>query len=222
MSMLKKLKSIFVVEDENPSNSVEKSTGSTSDNSELPSSRPSSAPIADLTDDSTPDNKFIEMLLKAIEAQNLDGFDYLEFKQSLQSLVKVESIEEKRFQNAFAMASTLGLSKDKLFKSAQHYANVLNDEQKKFEEAFQKQKAAQVSEKENRIKSLQQTVKDKQNQLKQLQKEIGDAETQLGSVEAQINQSLAKIEGTYGRFYASYNLVLGQIKDDISKIEKYI
>lgn len=226
MSMFKKLKGIFIIEEEGMKSSGTVSSDSSSEDTAATvkspkEASPGSSSGTELPSEG-PDNKFIDLLLKAIESKNMDGFDYLEFKQSLQSLVKLETLEEKRFQSAFAMASTMGLTKDKLFKSAQHYANVLHDEQKKFEEAFQKQKKAQIDEKESRMKTLQNQIREKQELLEQIQKEIADSEKQLSGIEDQVDKSLSKIESTHDKFYASYNLVLGQIKDDISKIEKYI
>ena len=49
-------------------------------------------------------SKFMEILFKAMEDNNLDGFDYLEFKQSLKSLEKMPMDEQTRFKSAFAMA----------------------------------------------------------------------------------------------------------------------
>ena len=48
--------------------------------------------------------KFMEILFKAMEDNNLDGFDYLEFKQSLKSLEKMPMDETTRFKSAFDMA----------------------------------------------------------------------------------------------------------------------
>ncbi len=224
MSMLKKLKGIFIEEleeDAKPSAaSVQKSKpkqakkGSKSSSIKVDTSKSTKA--------GKPDEKFVDMLLKAIEEQNLDGFDYLEFKQSLQSLSKVESDEAKRYKSAFAMASTMGLTKENLFSSAKHYASVLSKEEKKFSDAFKKQRETQVSERENRGTLLEESIKSKEAQIAQLQKEIDAEKKKLANVEADINKAVAKVELTKERFYGSYHLVLDQIKDDIDKFSQYL
>ena len=118
--MLKKLKSLFFVEDESAAAAQGKSTSSeekatpeanqSSVKKEVSSNKMSN-PAA------VPSKKFIDVLLKAIEANNLEGFDYLEFKQSLQSLTKVEMDEVTRYQSALAMAKTMGANKKSLVSS---------------------------------------------------------------------------------------------------------
>ena len=49
------------------------------------------------------DQKFIDVLMKAIEQNNKEGMDYLEFKNSLQSLSKLAMDEATRFKSAFIM-----------------------------------------------------------------------------------------------------------------------
>lgn len=230
MSMFKKLKSVFIVEDE----SAEETNSGTSTAKPAPSVSSGSSnmssvkPTADKDNigktgsGTKPDNKFIDLLLKAIESNNMDGFDYLEFKQSLQSLSKIEPDEAKRFQSAYAMAQTMGLDKKKLFDSAQHYSNVLADEERKFADAFQKQKTAQVVEREQKVEILKKSIISKEEQIKQLQAEIINAKDELNNIEGMINESLAKVEATKDGFYASYNMVMNQITSDVERIKQYI
>lgn len=221
MSMLKKLKRIFVVEEEGGRTSDPKPTKKSNkkavqetpviniDNSKKASS-------------SKPDEKFVTLLLKAIEENNVEGFDYIEFKQSVQSLKNVEQDEGQRFKNAFAMAESMGLTKNKLFSSAKHYVKVLDTEEKKFAEAFESQKNKQVNDRESRSTQMEASIKEKEAQIQKLQKEIDKEKKQLANVESDITKALAKVEATKDGFYAAYNMVLQQIKDDLDKITTYI
>ncbi len=222
MSMLKKLKRIFVVEEEGagPAPPDKESTPQ-------PKGRNVKKPNIKIDHSKSggktrPDEKFINLLLKAIEENNVEEFDYLEFKQSVQSLGPVESDEGQRFRNAFAMANAMGLTKNKLFSSAKHYVRVLDKEEKKFSEAFEAQKNKQVSDRENKSKDLEASIKLKQEQIKKLQAEIEVEKKQLDSIEADIAKALAKVEATKDGFYSAYNMVLQQIKDDLDKISTYI
>ena len=228
MSMFKKLKSVFVVEEEgkstNPTTSKNKTTPAAKSSPTKPKSaaksQPSAAPKS--SGQAKPENKFVDMLLRSIEANNIEGFDYLEYKQSLQSLVKIESDEAKRYQNAYAMAQTMGLTKKKLNDSIKRYLQILDGEEKKFSEAFEKQKSTQVIQREQNVANLKQSIQAKQQQIKKLQAEIKEAETELNKTEGKINESLAKVEATKEGFYASYQMVVGQIKADSEKIKQYI
>ena len=229
MSMFKKLKSVFVVEEEGkstkPTTSKNKTTPAAKSSASKPKSavknQPSSSPKPSATE-AKPENKFVDMLLRSIEANNIEGFDYLEYKQSLQSLVKIESDEAKRYQNAYAMAQTMGLTKKKLNDSIKRYLQILDGEEKKFSEAFEKQKSTQVIQREQNVANLKQSIQAKQQQIKKLQAEIKEAETELNKTEGKINESLAKVEATKEGFYASYQMVVGQIKADSEKIKQYI
>lgn len=224
MSMFKKLKSIFIIEEEGdtpaeastPKTDAEVKAQTTTTKS-TPSAKPKSAGA-----NAKPDSKFTDMLLHAIEANNIEGFDYLEFKQSLQSLTKVEPDEAKRYKSAFVMAQTMGLDKQKLYDSTQHYIKVLKDEEQKFADAFAKQKSAQVHQREQTVSSLKQTIKMKEAKIKQLQAEIDEATKELAGIEDKINKSLAKVEATKDGFYASYKMVTRQIEKDIERIKTYI
>ena len=228
MSMFKKLKSVFVVEEEGkstkPTTSKNKTTPAAKSSPTKPKSaaksQPSAAPKS--SGQAKPENKFVDMLLRSIEANNIEGFDYLEYKQSLQSLVKIESDEAKRYQNAYAMAQTMGLTKKKLNDSIKRYLQILDGEEKKFSEAFEKQKSTQVIQREQNVANLKQSIKAKQQQIKKLEAEIKEAETELNKTEGKINESLAKVEATKDGFYASYQMVAGQIKADAEKIKQYL
>ncbi len=230
--MLKKLKNIFVVEDdtlieaETGVKPSEKSSAQANTDDKAPPVS-AKAPKARI-DKATPnakvkvDSKFANLLFKAIEDNNVEGFDYIEFKQSVQSLKKVEADESKRYQNAFAMAGAMGLTKSKLFSSAKHYVSVLDVEEKKFAEAFNAQRAKQINQRETNGKMLTQSIKDKEAQIKKLQADIIKEKKQLEGIESQITKAMAKVEVTKEGFYGAYHMVLQQIKDDLDKITNYI
>ena len=219
--MLKKLKGIFVVQDE-------------SSGQKAPSDSPAKAPKTNAKQESTkvspkasssnskPDEKFVNLLFKAIEENNVEGFDYIEFMHSVKSLKKVEASESQRFRNAFAMANGMGLTKNKLFSTAKHYVKVLDTEEKKFAQAFESQRTKQVQERKNKSQSLEESIAAKEAQIKQLQAEIEAERKQLASIEGEITKSMAKVEATKEGFYAAYNMVLTQIKTDLDKITEYI
>lgn len=225
--MLKKLKNIFIVEDENQADTPPAS--SESDKQPAPKSAGPSFKVDKNMKNSPPkpgkskpDEKFTNLLLKAIEDNNIEGFDYIEFKQSVQSLSKVEPDEGKRYKNAFAMAGAMGLTKSKLFSSAKHYVNILDSEEKKFSEAFNAQKQKQVNQKESKSTELQQSINTKEDQIKKLQASIEKEKKQLGSIESDISKALAKVEATKEGFYGAYHMVLQQIKDDLDKISTHL
>lgn len=224
--MLKKLKSLFVVEDENPEltpgTPMKKGAApATKKGSKTSAKTTSTQPVkaSEIKTSAKPDSKFLNSLLTAVEANNLEGFDYLEYKQALQSLPK--HLDEKtRFESAFAMAKTMGASQGKLIQSGQHYVNVLSKEQGKFLNAYKGK--LETAKGTAEIKNLEQSMAQKQAQIEKLQKEIADGQKVLEQKKSAINQSVAKVELTKDKFLSAYKVVAGQIEEDIKKMQQYL
>lgn len=224
-NMFKKLKGLFIVEEEGGAQAVDPKTELNEskkmpEESNTPSIQTNQANIP--AGDFAPDQKFTDLLLKAIENQNLEGFDYLEFKNSIQSLTKVIPDESMRFKSAFEMAKTMGLDKAKLIQSGTHYINVLNAENKKFKDALENQKAKQIQGKSDQVAAVEKSIADKTKMIENLKKEIDTHTSQLDQLRSEVNEAVIKIESTNQQFIASFNLVYNQINEDIEKIKSHV
>lgn len=226
--MLKKLKSLFIVEEDSdkespgPASSVDKiETAPEPDTSEQLADVPDIEPDA-LPPNSKPDGKFVNVLLKAIDAANEEGFDYLEFKQSLQSLASMDMDEATRYQSAFAMAKTMGATPDRLLKSASTYLKILDQESKKFKQALSSQRSKQVTGRESELKDLQKTIALKKKKIQELTSEIEVHQEQLGQQKKSIQQAKAKVEMTNQQFQLAYQSVVKQIEKDSERMKKYL
>ncbi len=166
--------------------------------------------------------KFMEILFKAMEDNNLEGFDYLEFKQSLKSLEKMPMDEQTRFKSAFAMAQTMDATPAHLIQTAKHYLSVLNQEEKKFEEALANQRTKQIGEKEKNLGKLDQTVKNKSEQIKKLTLEIEKHQKAMDRIKQEVANASIKVESTKNDFIASYNIVVSQISKDVENMQRYL
>jgi len=229
--MLKKLKSLFIVEDKSKSSAQNEADSTASSEETIESGSDMVSPVSAGTAPSSPSPsaqpgkaspKFVNVLLKAIEANNLEGFDYLEFKQSLQNLAAMDMDEKTKYQSAFAMAKTMGVTPSKLVNSAQHYINVLKKEENKFSDALKNQKQKQVVNREQGIKGLEEAVVKKQQMIEKLQKEIEADKQKLEKQKTAINESVAKVQATKEGFISAYHSVLGQIQGDIDKMNSYL
>lgn len=167
-------------------------------------------------------NKFTGVLMKAMEAANLEGFDYLEFKQSLKSLEAMPMDEATRYKSAFAMASTMGVSAQKLIATAGHYMKVLQQEEQKFEQALAGQVQSRVGERQQQIQSLDRLVQEKEAKIKQLQAEIEQHRQQAEKLRHEVGSAQGKVETTKNNFIASYNNVVRQIQNDVERMKQYL
>ncbi len=222
MSMFDKIKGLFFEEDPNAKKSTPQPEAT---KQSAPSKSTSSTPPAQVKIDLSNkkvDGKFVDVLMKAIEANNLDGFDYLEYKQSLQSLSKMEMNEQTKYQSAFAMAKTMGATPSKLIQSADHYLKVLQQEQSKFNQALKNQKDRQITGKEQEIKDSEALILKKQKQIETLKSEIEQHKKSLEKIKGGIHQAASKVEATNRNFQVAYQLVVGQIEKDVKNMKSYL
>lgn len=218
---LKKMKSLFIVEEPGvPGQEINTSDqgGSQQQNSNTPAANtplptPSSGEVSD---------KFMEVLFSAMQQNNLDGFDYLEYKQSLQSLSKMQMDEQTRFQSAFAMAQTMGVTVPKLLDSASHYIQILQQENQKFNDALSKQRSQQIGNREEQITQLDKAIQSKTEQIQSLTQEIEQNRKQMEQLKQEIAQSTVKVESTKNDFLATYTNLVNQINTDISNIKTFL
>ena len=232
-SLFGKLKSVFILDDEND-NKKAAEKGQKEQAKENKASAKSNEPTVsahDITIDiqnttppasGKPDTKFVDILLKAVEKDNLDGFDYLEYKSSLQSLSGMDMDDATRYKSALAMAQTMGASPDKLISTAQHYLKTLDSEKTKFQTALKGQKAKQVTGKESSITKLGENIAKKKQRILDLQKEIEADTKKMKAMKTEINNAVSKVQKTSDNFHFAYNVVTGQIVDDIEKMKAYL
>lgn len=225
MDLLKNLKSLFVVTEETGTESDPETTSATSA-PVTPNVQSSSASDPDYTktinQSGNVEDKFLDILLGAMTTGNKEGFDYLEYKTSLQSLAKMSLDEKTRYQSAFAMAQTMGATPGNLINTADHYLEVLAKEEKAFEDSLALQKQRQIGEKENEAASMEKMIGEKTAQILKLTNEIEEHKTELTKLKSSMSEASAKIDKTKQNFIASYNHLVDQIKEDIKKMQQYL
>ena len=231
MSMLKKLKGYFVVEDEAFKEEMGKQSGGQKGTAQKSSAKKGPTPKSTATPKSTSpstsapgkaSSKFTNILLGAMDTNNLDGFDYLEYKQTLHNLAKMPMDEETRFKSAYAAAQPMGVTPAKLIETAQFYIDILKKEEAKFGSALANQRTKQIGDKEQQIQQMDKLVIEKTKQIDRLKKEIDHHKKQSDKMKSEISDASTKVETTKNNFIASYNLLVGQIKRDMDNMKKYL
>lgn len=220
--MFKNLKSLFIIEDETAG---KKETAESALSAPTPTATEKVNTVKVPTAENTPGEvttQFTNILFRAMEQNNLDGFDYLEFKQSLRSLEKMPMDEATRYQSAFAMAQTMGATPQTLVQTAEHYINVLQQEQQKFDQALASQKMKQIGSKESEVQRLNETAKAKAEQIKKLTEEIAAHQKDAQALQQEIADATQKVESTKNNFIASYNALVELISRDVENIRQYL
>ncbi len=227
--MIKNLKSLFFVEDENASNKVDKSKKKDNKTTDPKESKSDTTKQQNANSNQPQnlsggevDEKIIDALFGALEENNLDGFDYFEFKQSVNSLKKMVKDEATQYKSAFATASTMGLTLDKLLNTAKHYSGILESERAKFNNAAKNQRSQMVEQRQDEFEQLKKTIADKKTRIAELSAEIETHEKRLNELEGSIGNAVDKIEETQRNFERSFENLKGQIDQDIEKMTKYL
>lgn len=212
---LKKLKGVFVLDD--GSQPEEKTQPQTTNVT-------TAAPVqeASLTASGNISEKFTDILLQAMERNNQEGFDYIEYKRSLQTLEKMPMDEKTRYFSAFAAAQSMGINQQKLVDSAKFYLGILATEERQFQEATNGQRAKQIGGKEKSIESLAAAIQEKGETIAKLTQEIQKHQADMEAMKAEIQDAVVKIETTMQDFHASFANLENQINDDLIKIGKYL
>ena len=168
------------------------------------------------------DQKSLDFLTRALDRNNLTGFDYIEFKQSLTSLKKMNMDDETAIKSAFATASTVGLTKDKLVQTARHYQQIIDKEKAQFDEALQNQVKEKIAGKKSEVERLKKEIEENQKQIKAIEESIAKSQKTIDNADADINAAQDKINTTKSNFENTYQSILGIIAEDIDKFNKYL
>ena len=178
--------------------------------------------VAGLPEGGQINEKFTNILMNAIEANNQEGFDYLEFKRSVQNLKKMDMAEGTVYKSAFATAKTMGATPDALISSAEHYVAILQNEEDKFGAALEKQRTIQVEDRQAELKKAEASIVSKEQRIEELRREIEAQQAGLAELKSNIDAASHKVEQTGKQFVASYADLVKQIRQDIDNIAKYL
>lgn len=168
------------------------------------------------------DEKSVEFLTNALEKNNLPGFDYIEYKQSLGALMAMNMDEMTAFKSAYATAATVGLTKDKLLKTADHYKGILNNEKAQFDAALEKQMQQRVKSKQDEVAKLKKQIEEYQLKIKQMQEKIAESESIVANADEDIRASMEKIQSTSQNFEFTLKSILNEIDKDVENINRYL
>ena len=215
MSFINKLKNVFIVGEEQDTSP---------DLNSAPDTK-STVKSGSNTEISTEDaKKFLEILFKALENKNVEGFDYLEFMQSISDIKKqnITGDEVKLFQTGFVLAKTMNVSKDALIGSGKHYLGVLEEEKSHFHNSLNNNAKAKLDEKNKEIIDLQKSLEEDKAKLEALRNTIMKNEQRKITLTEELGQAELKVNSVKSAFNTAYLSISEKIKTDLDKIEKYL
>jgi peptidoglycan hydrolase CwlO-like protein len=164
------------------------------------------------------DQRSLNSLIKALESNNQPGFDYIEYKQALARLVEMDIDQATAFKTAFATASTVGLTKDKLLKTAEHYKKVLFAEKQKFDSALQNQMQQRVEAKLTEVNTMKRQIEEYQAKIQQLEEKIAKAQRTIDQADEHVRDAKERITSTQEAFENTLRAILEDIDQDLAQI----
>ncbi len=169
------------------------------------------------------DDKSIFALFRAIKSHfDPATFDYIKFRQSVSALIQMSMDESVSYKSAFATASTMGLTKEKLLKSANRYFSVLEDERESFATALLQQKKVKIEGRKSEVSNLGLQIEKHKQKIQELEREIEIFQKRIDNVDQDVDLATQKIEGTKTKFLDVYNVLSQEIKKDIDTINLHL
>ncbi len=167
-------------------------------------------------------SRFANALMRALEKKNLDGFDYLEFKQSVTKLSEMGMDQDTALRSAFATGSTVGLTLEKLIKTANFYTGVLQDEKAQFMRSLEKHLVDNVEGKAKQTGDLKKKIANWETKIEQLREEIRKAQAQIDNADAEIQSARGKAEANQAGFDEALDVITGTIRQDLEDIRRVL
>lgn len=224
--MWKTLKGLFIEEGEvaKPARTLpDKRTKGTT--AKQPDSAPATSPTSKVTTAATTGNvndRSLKVLLEALEAVNLPGFDYLEYKKSLENLRKMNFSEEVRYQTAFTAAQSMGVTSKQLIDSAQHYLKALETEERKFSTALAGQREKQLTKRQEELKVGEEKVAELEREIEAMRERVAERQQRQQQLRSAIEKSTQKLDQTERDFAATLAIIRGGIEQDVTKAMTYL
>ncbi len=220
--MLKSIASAFFeIEPSKKEGSIEPSPSS-KEEADTPVTQPTGAapPPAPLI--GAVDQQMAEVLASAIEAANIDGFDYIEFRNALTAMSNIPMPEQAKFQSVFATAQTMGATKDKILDSIDHYQGILESKRAEFMAQVEAMMQAEIASRQAKKEQMEQEIAQLTEQIQTAQLRIAEAQQEILKISSEINQEDLNIKNTSASFEATYNFMTGKLQEDKNKIQTYL
>jgi len=163
-------------------------------------------------------SKMQTALIAAISKNASEEFDYLKFKVSVRKMLDMGMDKDTAVKSAFATASVMGVTKNKLVSSAKKYKGTLDKEREQFAIALKNKIAKNVDGKKVEAERLKKEIVSHKEKIAKLLNEIELFETKISQVDDVVADAQEKIEATRHDFKSTFDAIYSQIEEDIINI----
>ena len=152
-------------------------------------------------------------LTNVLSENNLQGYDFLEFRDALKNTEKHIPDEAARYNATFAAVSSM-ISVDKLMETADFYLEKLKEKKSEFDQYVQTL-LSKITTKEKQAKEID-------DEISKLNKQINDLQTKKMEI---LNETVAektKVDKGKITFESTYQNVVNNIEQEKQKIKLYL
>lgn len=161
------------------------------------------------------DEKIVYKLMTAIKQGASNDFDYLKFKHSYMSLIDMGMDESLAPKSAFVTAKTMGVTKESILNSIEHYIRILSKEKELFISALKNQVVNHLDGPGSKMEELKQRMEANKIKIAQLQKENELILVEIDKLLQTQDDNRQKIQATKDKFDKTYDAVLQQMQSDL-------
>ena len=167
-------------------------------------------------------DEMANMLMAAIEEANLPGFDYIEFRDAVNKMANTGMTESNKFLAIFTTANSMGLTRESLLSSIDHYVSVINEKREGFMEHVSALMASEVDGRHEQAAKLDAEIAEAAEQIAELNKKIQESQHAKINLQNEANTEKMNIENTRASFEATFQMVLNKLESDRTSIMNYI
>lgn len=187
---------------------------------------PTTHPLSSVSDASTPVtssltneemDKFAQHFEGLLKGANLPGPDYYEFTRVMDTLAGPIKDEATRIAAAFQSLAVQGLTKEKLFSSAQQYIDIIEKDREGFQAAVDSKAQEEITARKQRLADLEKDIKNASDQINQLTAVIAKSKNESSQLQTEITETETKIKRNESAYQAACDAVINKIKMDIEK-----
>jgi hypothetical protein len=171
---------------------------------------------------SSVNEEMANILMKAISDANLPGFDYLEFKDAIAKMSNAPMTEQQRFVAVFSTAQVMGVKYVDLIASIDHYVSVVGKQRESFMANVDQVVKEQVDSRLESITGSEKKIADALAKIAELNEFVVKTQQEMLNLKNEVAQSQQQIDNTRSSFEATFNMVVGRLNEDKTKMTTYL
>ncbi|MBT1708309.1 hypothetical protein KK062_08740 [Fulvivirgaceae bacterium PWU5] len=163
--------------------------------------------------------KFEQHFEKLFDQANLPGPDYYEFWKMMETLEVHIKDERARIAATYASLAIQGLTKAKLMETAEKYKTLIEQDQSSFEKAAREKGDHAISQQQQQVKQLEETIVQHSEAIRKLTQEITESQAAMKVLQDSIADEQQKLETNKQGYALACEAMLRKINNDITKIQ---